>query len=540
MDGGSLAAGGQTTLNALKRLDSAWLDLRTREVYGLTPKFVYRTKEVLPCTPGLDVIVAGGTLGIILAAALQANGVKTAVVERGIVQGRDQEWNLSRRELYELVDAGVLTKEQAEDCIQTEFNPVRAAFHGSKEVITADVLNLGISPRVLIECIAKNYQNNGGIIVESTSLSKVFVHPNGIQLRGKTDGKEIAVTSKLLIDCMGNQSPVVKQVRHGRKPDGVCIVVGTCARGFPEESNSSGDVICTVAPSEPAGPTPSNAIHNTQMFWEAFPAGSGPSDRTTYMFTYMDAEPNRPSILQLMEHYWDAMPEYQSVRLEQLEIQRVLFGLFPTYKDSPLTPSFDRILAIGDAGGMQSPLSFGGVAALTRHLSRLTTAITDAITLDCTDRESLKFINAYNPSLSGAWMLQKAMSIPSDASRYDRNFINRLLGENFAVMREQGDDVLKPFLQDVIQAKPLTKTLLGQMRADPFFIPAILGRVGPGPITEWLLHYIALVAYTGMYTLSKKLDMTTMAEKLPPRQKFLVRRAIERWQYGSGLDAGSH
>jgi len=107
-------------------------------------------------------------------------------------------------------------------------------------------------------------------------------------------------------------------------------------------------------------------------------------------------------------------------------------------------------------------------------------------------------------------------------------------------MREQGDDVLKPFLQDVIQAKPLTKTLLGQMRADPFFIPAILGRVGPGPITEWLLHYIALVAYTGMYTLSKKLDMTTMAEKLPPRQKFLVRRAIERWQYGSGLDAGSH
>lgn len=27
----------------------------------------------------------------------------------------------------------------------------------------------------------------------------------------------------------------------------------------------------------------------TQLFWEAFPAASGPTDRTTYMFSYMDA-----------------------------------------------------------------------------------------------------------------------------------------------------------------------------------------------------------------------------------------------------------
>jgi hypothetical protein len=26
-----------------------------------------------------------------------------------------------------------------------------------------------------------------------------------------------------------------------------------------------------------------------QLFWEAFPAGTGPTDRTTYMFTYLDA-----------------------------------------------------------------------------------------------------------------------------------------------------------------------------------------------------------------------------------------------------------
>jgi hypothetical protein len=38
---------------------------------------------------------------------------------------------------------------------------------------------------------------------------------------------------------------------------------------------------------------------------------------------------------------------------------------------SPLPAAFDRILQVGDASGIQSPISFGGFAAITRHLSRL-------------------------------------------------------------------------------------------------------------------------------------------------------------------------
>ena len=48
-----------------------------------------------------------------------------------------------------------------------------------------------------------------------------------------------------------------------------------------------------------------------QLFWEAFPSATGPADRTTYMFTYMDAEPWRPSLHALFEEYWELMPEYQ-------------------------------------------------------------------------------------------------------------------------------------------------------------------------------------------------------------------------------------
>jgi hypothetical protein len=51
-------------------------------------------------------VVLGGTLGILLATALLANNsssggrpLRVAVVERGQLLGRDQEWNITRSEL---------------------------------------------------------------------------------------------------------------------------------------------------------------------------------------------------------------------------------------------------------------------------------------------------------------------------------------------------------------------------------------------------------------------------------------------------------
>ena len=51
-----------------------------------------------------DVVVAGGTLGVFVAVALAQRGVRVAVLERGKLAGRTQEWNISRKELLELVE----------------------------------------------------------------------------------------------------------------------------------------------------------------------------------------------------------------------------------------------------------------------------------------------------------------------------------------------------------------------------------------------------------------------------------------------------
>jgi len=305
-------AGAQTTYDAFKRLDAAWSDMKTRKIHGIPPKTVRTTLDELPATPAIDVIVAGGTLGVLTAMALQKRGMRTVLIERGRVAGRDQDWNVSREELDLYVEAGVLTKEQAEACVTVEFNPIKAGFYGYEDISTRDVLNLGVSPRALIASVVENYVEAGGVLLEGSSLDEVWVHPNGVQVRfqqqaGKEEGKgegddggKLAIAGKLFIDSMGNASPVVRQIRHGSKPDGVCMVVGSCCRGFDEDKNTSGDIIRTIEPSD--------AENRVQLFWEAFPAGSGPRDRTTYMFSYMDADKSRPSFQELMSMYWNKMP----------------------------------------------------------------------------------------------------------------------------------------------------------------------------------------------------------------------------------------
>ncbi len=56
---------------------------------------------------------------------------------------------------------------------------------------------------------------------------------------------------------------------------------------------------------------------------------------------------------------------------------------------SPLQPRWNRVLQVGDASGIQSPLSFGGFGALTRHLGRLRSAITEALEAEALDKDSL-------------------------------------------------------------------------------------------------------------------------------------------------------
>jgi len=281
------------------------------------------------------------------------------------------------------------------------------------QVYAKDILNLGIKPNILIELVKNRYLASGGVLYEDTPLKKIDIYSDTAVL----DLGDKHINSRLVIDSMGNASPISKQIRGPIEPDGICIVVGTCAKGYDPKNNTYSDIIYTDTP------ITSMASSKQQYFWEAFPAGSGPSDRTTYLFTYMDAKPERPSVSEILDDYWTLLPRYQGVDIENLNFTRVLYGVFPTYRSSPIKSNLDRIIQVGDASGIQSPLSFGGFGSLTRHIERITGAINEAlapeedpykefyparkyIQNDLVSSSYLSMINSYQPNLRVCWMFQ--------------------------------------------------------------------------------------------------------------------------------------
>jgi hypothetical protein len=405
------------------------------------------------------------------------------------------------------------------------------------ECTTDDVLNLGVSPITIIQIVKQRFESLGGKVMEFTPIKGIAISESA---GAAVDVGELEpVTAKLVLDCMGNASPISRQQRHGKKPDGVCCVVGTCADGFDAATNIQGDLIYTNTEIQDKG----EEQGMQQYFWEAFPVSIGRGSatstvKTTYMFTYLDANEKRPSLTSFMEDYWALLPTYQPCIKnveEDLKVQRILFGCFPTYRDSPLKPKWSRLLAVGDASGVQSPLSFGGFGALTRHLGRLTNAISEAVEWDCLHKDDLGLINDYTPNLSATWMFQKAMSVRM-GQKVDPKFINRLLANNFQIMNDMGTETIKPFLQDVIRIDGLIGSLARSFVADPLFMPQIIAHVGLPTLIEWLGHVSMMGAYSVGHAAVRPMLKPLVDHLENDRERFIWRRRFEAWTYGSGGD----
>lgn len=498
------------SLEGLRRVDALWKSVRESSMP--VPSVVNTSEQELDSIDW-DVIICGGTLGILIAAALAQKGWQVVLLERSILRGRDQEWNISRKELQVFIELGLLNEAELETAIATEFNPVRVSFQGGDDIWVKDVLNTGVDPVYLLETLKSRFLEFGGKLIENTPFESVTVHPNGVSVKAGE-----LINARLMLDAMGHFSPVVRQARQHQKPDGVCLVVGTCAKGFTE--NQTGDLIASFTPIQ----------NQCQYFWEAFPARDG---RTTYLFTYLDAHPDRLNLEDFFEEYFRLLPAYQQIELSQLEFVRALFGFFPCYRQSPLHLNWDRILPGGDSSGSQSPLSFGGFGAMVRHLKRLTAGIDEALKSDVLDRQSLSLLQPYQPNLAATWMFQRSMSVGMDQA-IAPDQINQLLTVVFAEMQRSGEQVLKPFLQDVVKFLPLSQTLLKTGISHPNLVLKIIPHVGVSALLDWMGHYINLANYSVLHRFSRSLQ--PWIKTLSPTQQYFWNRQLQAWEYGSGND----
>jgi lycopene cyclase CruP len=504
----------------LASIDRFWYDYRHGDAE--VAEVVVSRDESLLGELDCDVIIGGGTLGILIGTALQQKGWRVVIIERGKLQGRTQEWNISRRELKVLLALDLLNEAELDRAIVSEYNPARVGFHEGIELWVKDILNIGIDPVFLLATLKTKFLAAGGKILEDTRFDRAEIYRDGVAVVGTTiigdSSNNICVKGRLLLDVMGHFSAIAKQARWltlgNIVPEGVCMVVGSCAKGLPEVPH--GDLIYTFTPIE----------RQCQYFWEAFPARDG---RTTYMFTYADADPKRPSFSELFTDYISLLPQYQNIEnITTIDFQRILMGFFPAYRQSPLQTPWMRVLQIGDSSGLQSPLSFGGFGAMLRHLERLTAGINSALTEDFLARDDLRALQPYQPNLSVTWLFQKSMSVRVDRT-IEGDRINRLLSTTFTAMEKLGDDVLLPFLQDIIQLPALSQTMLAMAVADPILIAGVVKQVGLANLADWMVHYLNL----GSYSILNQLDplWQTIGDR---RYHWQCRR--NAWLYGSGGD----
>jgi lycopene cyclase CruP len=148
-------------------------------------------------------------------------------------------------------------------------------------------------------------------------------------------------------------------------------------------------------------------------------------------------------------------------------------------------------------------------------------------------QNALAQLQPYQPNIAVTWLFQRAMSVGID-QHLPPNQINQLLTGVFQAMEQLGDDVLRPFLQDVVQFPGLSKTLLLTSVTQPGLILPVIPQVGLTTLMDWIVHYINLGLYSGLSPLGQL--MSESVKRLPLVPQYYCHRWSDAWRYGSGGD----
>jgi lycopene cyclase CruP len=158
------------TWTNLDRADRIWQNLRQGQ--DQRREMVSSSDEYLK-TIDVEIVIAGGTLGIMLAAALQLRGIQVAVIERGELKGRVQEWNISRSELAILVELELLSELELATAIGSEYSPGRISLPNMSDIWVRDVLNIGVDPVYLLATLKAKFLERGGKVITDKKATQI-------------------------------------------------------------------------------------------------------------------------------------------------------------------------------------------------------------------------------------------------------------------------------------------------------------------------------------------------------------------------------
>ncbi|WP_218079533.1 NAD(P)/FAD-dependent oxidoreductase [Anthocerotibacter panamensis] len=451
--------------------------------------------------PGLqyDILYVGAALGVIHATRMAQLGFKVAVVERTRFGGMNREWNISRKELTALVDLGLITPEEMESLIIKEYyDGLNKFFDGNVPapakapvLHTPTVLNVALDAERLLKLCGEKLRALGGHIYDFTEFERATVGTEGVLVEA-VDLQTRAPCrwgARLVVDAMGSASPIAQQLNGGRAFDSVCPTVGAVVEGFEPGvwDKNLGDVLYSHG----------DISRGRQLIWELFP-GHG-DELTFYLFYYHEVHCDNPgSLLDLYEDFFAILPEYKRCDLDKLHFKKATFGYIPAYFSSNQRnrcTSYDRVLAIGDAASLQSPLVFTGFGSLVRNLPRLTDLLATALRHNLLTAADLNRIRAYQSNVAVTWLFSKGMMVPTGRTLPPER-VNAILSTFFGILSEEPAAVVDDFIKDRAGWLAFNRMALRAARKNIRMLLWIWELTGWDYAKRWFPSYLEFTAHS--------------------------------------------
>ncbi len=492
------------------------------------PKTVVKRTES-NSTPDYDLIYVGGALGVIHAAVMAQRGYRVLLMERLPFGRMNREWNISRQEFQALIDLGLFTPDEFERVIAREYRDgYNKFFDGNNPQFlrgdilhTPTVLNVALDSEKLLEMCGEKLRAAGGIIWDETEFVEAGVSETAVTVECRHLATNIAkkAVGRLLIDAMGSASPIAWQLNRDRAFDSVCPTVGaTVKRGFPEGvwDSNYGDVLNSHG----------DISRGRQLIWELFPAAE--EELTIYLFHYHEVHPDNPgSLLEMYEDFFTILPEYRRCNMEELEWKKATFGYIPGHFSvgkRDRTVAFDRLLALGDAASLQSPLVFTGFGSLVRNLDRLTTLLDTALKHDLLEAKNLNQVRAYQSNVAVTWLFSKGMMVPTRKTLPPQR-INAMLNTFFGLLANEPPEVADTFIKDCAGWVLFNRLALKAAWMNPALIGWIWQQAGARDFFRWVGSYLSFTFDAVIIALFK----SWFPQWLKTNQSWLEKRSPSLW-----------
>lgn len=529
-------AGGEQALAHVAALDRRWAAL----VQGESSVAKVNVGELPPTDEDYDVIVAGGSLGLLTALALVKRGWRVMVFDQRIAGSAHREWNISRDELQALVQGQLFTWAELEPVIMRQYRTGLVHFAAGEtpthELWIDHALDVAIDAGALLRLTRCKLEARGVTILDLREFRQVWLAETGparcvVEVDGTSNrgGRRVEhYGARLLINGMGATSPLSLALQS-TPFSGVCPTVGTVARGYAETGPGSvdldlGEILVTTCHADAGG--------TRQLMWEGFPGRD--DELTVYLFYYDVINPTRPqSLLDLFEVYFARLSEYKTPG-PHFEHCRPVYGFIPSRHGAGSTTSARGILAIGDASAYQSPLTFCGFGSFVRNLNRVADLSDYALRHDLLEAKHLAHISARQANVSLMWVFARFMQPWRGGSE-----VNDIINRFWAMLATIGPDGVRRFFQDRTTWRDYSLALV----RFAIHCPAVLSWAGEvlgwRGLARWLRDYLAFsrTALAGwMFSrLGKagRASLVNLATRLDPGLGLRLRAFAEEWATSS-------